>query len=282
MIKLGANAYIKEKDNPDKFLDALDFLEFARELDLDVIDFCLGRGLSSTDPDYLSEVKIKCLKYGLPIGYLLSVVGLAGPEDHQMAEKMAQAKRDVDLTSFLGAQICHVFARGGEVPDDSPEYEPLWAQMIRRFQEVSDYAADKGVIVGVQNHNNGSWARRSDQVVRIMEETNRDNFTLILDTGQWQGSIGSDPRGVIKDPNPNVHEEHIEMTAPYAGYVRAKIYKVDSGIEEYLDYRRIIEILRAVNYNGNLSIVLEHQGTQFDDYEAMRRAAVHLRELLST
>ena len=32
MIKLGANAYIKEKDNPDKFLDALDFLEFAREL----------------------------------------------------------------------------------------------------------------------------------------------------------------------------------------------------------------------------------------------------------
>ena len=31
---------------------------------------------------------------------------------------------------------------------------------------------------------------------------------------------------------------------------------------------------------GAVSIVLEHQGTEFDDMEAMRRAVKHLRNLL--
>ncbi len=279
MIKLGVFALLKDKHNPGQFVDTLDFIDFAHELNVDAIDLFLGRGLSSSDPEYLRRVKIKCLKHGLPIGYLASGVGLAGTEE-EAARKVAQAKSDVDVASYLGAQLVHVFARGGTLPEDHDEYEALWSQMIRRFQEVSDYAAEKGVIIGVQNHDNGSWAMTGDEVIRILEETGRENFTFIMDTGQWKGSIGSDPRGVIKDPNPNIHEEHIEMTAPYASYVRAKVYKVDSGREEYLDYKRIIEILREADYNGNLSIVLEHQGTQFDDEEAMRRAVSHLRELL--
>ena len=58
--------------------------------------------------------------------------------------------------------------------------------------------------------------------------------------------------------------------------VRAKIYKIDSGKEEWLDYERIIEILRTVNYNGNMSIVFEGQGNQVSDLEAIGLAVTYL------
>jgi len=148
----------------------------------------------------------------------------------------------------MGAQLVHVFARGGEAPLDSPEYEPKWAQIVRRMQEMCEYAEKKGMAVGVQNHNNRSWLMRGEGVLRLLKEVNRENFTFILDTGQWQGSKGSDPRGVVKDQsNPDVHEEHIALTAPYAAHVRAKMYKLDSGVEEFLPYGRIVKIMRGVN-----------------------------------
>ena len=280
MIKLGIFAHLRDKENPDQFVDTEDFIGFARELNVDSIDLFLGRGLSSTDPEYLRRIKIKCIKAGLPIGYVASGVGLAGPED-VAAGKVDIAKRDVDVASFLGAQLVHVFARGGKLPEDDDEYEALWAQMVQRMQKVCEYAAQKGIIVGVQNHDNGSWLMEGEQVIRLLKDVGRENFSFLMDTGQWKGSKGSHPRGVIKDTvNPDVHEEHIKLTAPYATHVRAKIYKVDSGREEYLDYGRLIRILKDVDYNGTVAIVLEHQGTQFDDIEAMRRAVKHLRSLL--
>ena len=54
---------------------------------------------------------------------------------------------------------------------------------IRCFQEVSEYAAERGILVGLQNH-----PSTGDDILRILRETDRENFTFILDTGQW-GSL---------------------------------------------------------------------------------------------
>ena len=39
--------------------------------------------------------------------------------------------------------------------------------------------------------------------------------------------------------------------------VRAKLYRMKSGKEEWLDYDRIFKILRDVRYNGFVSLVYE-------------------------
>ena len=64
--------------------------------------------------------------------------------------------------------------------------------------------------------------------------------------------------------------------------MRAKFYKIDSGCEEWLDYGRIVGILKEANYNGTMGIAFEG-GTinDCDDREVMRRAAAHLRQLLA-
>jgi hypothetical protein len=49
----------------------------------------------------------------------------------------------------------------------------------------------------------------------------------------------------------------IARTAPQAVLVRAKLFRVKSGKEEWLDYDRIFRILRDVRYNGFVSVVYE-------------------------
>ena len=278
MIKLGLFAMVKDQTNPGGFAHCIDLIPFVRELGLDSVDLFVGRGLKSRDPEYLMPIKILCLKNGLSIGYLASNVSLAGPSD-EMEEKIQQAKLDVDAASFLGAKMVHVFARGAPVPENKDDFEIIWRQMIDHFQQVCDYAKQKGVIIGLQNHNDRSWALTADRVLRILRETNRDNFTFIMDTGQWLGSIGSHPRGEY-DPNIDIYTDYISPTAPYTTCIRAKIYKVDTGREEFLDYNRILEIFKKVGFNGHISIVLENQVKQYDDFESIRRTTSYLRGLL--
>ena len=73
----------------------------------------------------------------------------------------------------------------------------------------------------------------------------------------------------------------MEEVAPYASCVRAKIYKIDNGYEEWIDYDRIIRILKDVGYNGTISMVFELQSDRkISTPEAVRLATDHLRNLL--
>lgn len=274
MIKLGCFAVMK--DSSGQFVEIQRFVRFAYELRLDVVDFHLRKGFLSKDPDYLRRIKILCLKYGLPIGYLGSGGHFAGTEE-EVRERMTQAKVDVDVAVLLGAPMIRLF--GAVVPEGVEDRAPLWEQMVRGFQEISDYAAEKGIIVGLQNHDNRNMAATGEDVLRILRETDRENFTLILDTGQWRGGIGASPRGEF-DPGVDIYR-YMEQTAPHASYVRAKIYRIDSGREEWIDYERVVKILKAANFNGNMSIVFEGQDNRCEDDEAIRLAARHLREVLA-
>lgn len=275
MIKLGCFAVMK--DSFGQFVDIESFVRYAYELKLDMVEFHLKKGFLSRDPDYLRRIKIQCLKYGLPIGYLGSGGHFAGT-DEEIRARMEQAKADVEIAVQLGAPMIRLF--GAVVPEDVTDRAPLWEQMILGFQEIADHAAERGIIVGLQNHDNRNMAATGDDVLRILDETDRENFTLILDTGQWRGGIGASPRGEF-DPDVDIYA-YMEQTASRVAYVRAKIYRIDSGREEWIDYERVVKILKAVDFNGTVSIVFEGQGeNRCDDAEAIRLAARHLREVLS-
>ncbi len=273
MIKLGWSTRAPE---PSGYVDQI---EFARELGLDITDFHL-QGIPN-DPAFLLGLKMHCLKAGLPIGYL-GAGSLAGPAE-QKDERLAKAKADVDIASFLGAQLVRVFARG-KWPEDTVEQEAVWGPLIESFQELCDYSAEKGVVLGLQNHNHGSCAMNADLVLRILSDTNRDNLTFIMDTGQWQGSPGTgSPRGWM-DITVDIYKDYIERTAQFASAVRAKIYKIDNGREEWLDYPRIFKILHAAGFNGNVSICFEGGApprNRCDTEECIKLASHHLREVIA-
>jgi len=231
VIKL--STMIREK--PTASLDSL--IDRAAALNLDAIDIHLG-GLSR-EPNYLLGVKIRCLKYGLPIGYLGSGGGFVGGRE-EIRRQINQAKLDVDTAVFLGAPMIRLM--GGRVLDEVENAEDIRSVIVESFQEVADYAAPKGVIIGVQNHPPPAAPRGKD-ILRIITGADRRNISHIMDTVQWWGSIGADPRGEY-DPEVDIYE-YMEQTAPYASSVRAKIYKIDSGQEEWIDYTRVMSPILA-------------------------------------
>ena len=61
--------------------------------------------------------------------------------------------------------------------------------------------------------------------------------------------------------------------------MRCKLYRIQSGVEEWLDYPRIFDILRGVDFNGWLSIVYEGQDVE-EEGTAVPKAVAYLRKLL--
>ena len=261
MLKIGCN-HLSLRDTS---IEA--FIETARDLRLDCVDFH-QRSFASTDPEYLSSIKLLCLKSGLPIGYI-GVSGLPLGTDEERRGFTDTCRNAVDLAAFIGSPIIRVFCKAE--PEKGPDGEDPWPAMIGGYQEVADYAASKGVAVGLQNH-----PSTSDVMLRIWRETDRENFTFVMDTGQWVGSPGSYPRG--KAPTVDFYR-FMEEIAPHAFYVRTKFYRIESGRDEWLDYERIVPILKKVDYNGCISIVYE--GEAEDRVEQVRKAAVCLREMLA-
>ena len=245
MIKLGWMARATDAEVFEEHV------EFASGLGLDVIDFHLG-GMPR-EMDFIMKIKMMCVRAGLPIGYL-GGGSLVGPLDEREA-RMVRAREEVDMAAAMGAQMLRLFARH-QWPDTDAEQRKLWLPMIADFRSLADYATGKGVILGLQNHDNGSFCMTAEQALRILWEVNKDNFTFLWDTGQWLGSIGSHPRGEF-DPKVDLYADYLEPTALFASSVRAKIYQIDTGVETYLDYPRIFRILQDVDYNGNISIVYE-------------------------
>ena len=207
MIKLACNSLIAVGEG--QWMDAEEFVELAYKLRLDAVDFQLDRGLRSRDRDYLQRLKRACLRRGLPIGFLgigsgfigsaiLPEVGAVGaplPRD-ELRRRIDEVKAAVDDAAYIGAPCIRIF--GGGIPEATEERGALWSEMIASYKEVADYAADRGVFIGLHNHPPVD-SPNGDDIVRILKDTDRDNFTFILDTGRWKGSPGTPPMGVT-DP----------------------------------------------------------------------------------
>ncbi len=274
-MKLGCFSNLPDPDNAGGFMDLEAFIRFVHELEFNAVDFHLGKGFRSKEPDYLEQIRRLCHDCGLPVGYVGSVGNFAGPEQ-EVARRMDQARFDMDVAAALGAPLVRLFAVSLRDDDDR---QALWEQMIANFQLLADEAARKGVALALQNHNNRNLAATGSDVLAILDQVGRDNFTYILDTGEWHGSVGASPLGE-SDPDVDIYA-FMKQVAPRAAYVRAKIYRVETGREEWIDYERVVGILKGAGFDGTVSIVLQNQTEGLANTEAVRLAAGHLRELLA-
>ena len=268
MIKLGTMSLNLRDTN------AIEFARIVYELGFDVIDLHTS-AFESTDLGYLRELKMTLMKLGLPLGYIGISNDFGRPVDKH-PEQITLIKKWIDVADFMSCPLVRVF--GAYVPDDCNDEEVFWVPMIAGFQEVAEYGYEKGILVGLQNHNHNNVTRTGDDVLRALRETNRPYFTHILDTGQYAGSPGASGHRGMSHPGYDCYDS-IAKTAPHAVYVRAKFYRIDSGVEEWLDYPRILGILHDVGYNGTLSVVYEGKS---DPIESMRKAGYYLRSLINT
>lgn len=274
MLKLGCMSLSYKDEFAANKLDLEQFIERAYQLGLDGIDIHT-RAFASLDPAYLRRIRMQAFRRGLALSYIGVSSNYGKPQD-ELAAEVATTKEWIDVAAFMGIPLVRVFAAW--IPEGDRE-EDVWARMMPCLEEVAAYGEEKGVVVGLHNHNHGCVTRTGKDVRRIIESVNNPYFSHILDTGQYVGSPGASGQRGHEDPALNFYGS-IEETAPLAVHVRCKIYRVQSGVEEWLNYPRIFEILRGVNYNGWLSVVYEGQDVEAEE-TAVPKAVRYLRGLMA-
>ena len=255
-------------------MDLRQFIDKAYELRLDGVEFHT-RAFESTDASYLRDVRMRCLKRGLTISYI-GVSNDFGRPQAELQGVVDEVKRWVDVAAFMGVPLVRIFAawvRNGE------SEEQVWARMMPCMHEVAVYGQEKGVVLGLHNHNLDCVTRTGKDVRRILEAVNNPYLSHILDTGQYVGSPGASGAEGKEDPALDFYGS-IAETAPLAVFVRAKIYRIQSGEEAWLNYPRIFEILNEVDYNGFVSVVYEGQAVE-EEETAIPKAVNYLRRFVA-
>ena len=273
MMKLGCMSLSYKDEFRDGKIDLEGFIDRAYALGLDGIDIHT-RAFASEDPDYLRAIRMRCLRRGLALSYI-GVSNNFGRPQGELPEVVADVKHWVDVAEFMGIPLVRIFAAW--IPEGEPE-EQVWERMMPCMEEVAAYGQEKGIVLGLHNHNHGCVTRTGKEVKRILDGVNNPYLLHILDTGQYVGSPGASGAGGKEDPALNFYGS-IEETAPLAVHVRAKVYRISTGEEAWLDYPRIFKILNGVDYNGWVSVVYEGQSDE-EEGTAVPKAVEYLRRFV--
>jgi len=254
-MKLGCMSLSYQRNFKAGRMDLESFIERCYQLRLDAVDLH-ARSFNSTEERYLRRIKMLCLKRGLSVPCLCVSTDF-GKREAQLPEELATFKHWVDVAHFLGIPIVRSF---GGWPPQGEEREGAWARAVKSLREMAAYAEERGIVVGLQNHNGRGLVEKGEEVLKALEEVDSPYFSHILDTGQFVDFYPS-----------------IEMTSPYAIHVRAKIYQIETGEERRLDYGQIFPILEEAGFNGTISIVYE--GKEPEEI-AIPKAVKYLRHFI--
>ena len=141
----------------------------------------------------------------------------------------------IDVAQKLGASVIRVFA-GRRVPEGGT-FEKTLEWMVHNLKECADYGKQRGVIVGLQHHDD--FIRTAAETIRIVNAVDSDWFGVILDVGS------------LRQGDPYTE---IEKLLPYAVSWQLKETVWYGAKETPVDLARIKAIIEKGGYRGVLPI----------------------------
>ncbi|MFK7766898.1 MAG: sugar phosphate isomerase/epimerase family protein [Mariniblastus sp.] len=188
------------------------------------------------DEEYFLRLKRHAYLMGVPIVGTAIGNNFTLPKGERLDKEIADAKKWIDRAAVLGAPHIRFFAGTRKQLEASAEAK---TNAIQSLQTCVDYAAGKGVFIGVENHGDLT----ADQVLEIVRSVKGDWFGVNLDTGNF---FSDDP---YRD---------IAMCLPFAVNIQFKVKMKDTEKKPYeADFDRIAKIIVDSKYRGY--VVFEYE-----------------------
>lgn len=238
-------------------LDLFGFADLAADWALDAIEPTGYYFPPDVDDAYLNKLKTHAFLLGLDVSGTAIGNNFCVADGPERDKQVAMARTWIDRAAVLGAPVIRVFA--GNTPKGDSEDDAV-QRAIAGLNEVLPYAAEKGVILALENH--GGITATPKQLLRLVEAIESPNFGVNLDTGNFR----------TDDPYADLAE-----LAPYAVNVQVKTEITRKGKKEEADLSRFIEILRDAKYSGY--VALEYEAAD-DPMTAVPGYLKKLRELI--
>lgn len=245
-------------------LDHFSCLQKAKDYGFDAVEYIdLYVPEGKTEMEYAAEIKAEADRLGIEISaYSLSCDLLNGSGGDLDAE-IERLYRKIDVAEVLGAKIVR-----HDITPHPPKgylgYVNLLPRFVEASRKLSDYAEKKGIRTCTENH--GNFSQDSDRVVSLINATERNNFGIQIDLGNFL-CAGEDPAWAISRTATyafNVHLKdflrktgEIEMPEGFfmtrAGdYMRATV--PGHGV---VPIRQCVNALKRAGYDGYLTVEFE-------------------------
>ncbi|MFN3851046.1 MAG: sugar phosphate isomerase/epimerase family protein [Spirosomataceae bacterium] len=252
-IKLSVSSYSYWHFKGDKF-PIEKVIDDAAKLGLEGIDV-LHRQMEGEDNAYLQKLKRHAFINGIAMTCLSIHQGFVSPDKAELKKHIDHTIHCMELAAKMGIPCMRLNTgrwgtiksfdefmknRGQEPAIAGYTEDDAFKWCIDSIQQCMKRAEELGVLLALENH----WGLGStpEGMLRIYKEVNSPWLQLLMDTGNF-----------LENPY-----DKLEKIAPHTCFVQAKTYY--GGGEWYsldLDYDRIVQILRKVNYQGYISIEFE-------------------------
>ncbi len=235
------------------------------------IDFCADNGCEGAEltayffPPHVTDdylLKVRHHAYMRGIGISGTAIGnnwtyAQGTPDRE--REIAYTKEWINKAAVMGAPHIRVFA--GNAPKGM-SLEDGTKNCIEAYKQCADYAAQKGVFLGMENHH-GIVADPAN-LLRIIRSVDSPWVGINFDSGNFN----------TEDPYAD-----LARIAPYAINVQLKmeIKRLGAKESEPSDIPRVIPILRDANYQGWFT--LEYESKE-DPFVAVPRILKQLKPML--
>ena len=252
-IKLSISSYSYWHFKGEKF-PIEKVIDEAAKLGVEGIDI-LHVQMQSEENKYIQELKRRAYLNGIAFTCLSIHQSFVSPDKEFLKTQIEHTKKCIELAAKMAIPCMRLNSgrwntiqsfddlmknRGVEpiLPGYTEDDGFKWC--IDCIQQCLPTAEEYGVLLALENH----WGLCStpEGQLRIYKEINSPWLGILMDTGNF-----------LENPY-----SKLEMIASYASFVQAKTY-YGGGVwyELDLDYKRILEILKKVNYQGYISLEFE-------------------------
>jgi L-ribulose-5-phosphate 3-epimerase len=272
-MKLSVSSYSYWHFKGDKFpIERV--IDEAAKIGVEGIDI-LHRQMDGEDNSYLQRLKRHAFVNGIAFTCLSIHQSFVSPDKEFLKKEIEHTKKCIALAAKMGIPCLRLNSgRWGTIKSfdelmKNRGVEPIlsgyteddgFKWCIDSIQQCLSTAEENGVLLALENH----WGLCStpEGQLRIKKAIDSPWLGIMMDTGNFL----EEPYGKL------------EMLAPYTNFVQAKTYY--GGGEWYsldLDYPRIFNILKKVNYQGYVS--LEFEGKE-DPFIAVPKSIEMLRKAM--
>jgi L-ribulose-5-phosphate 3-epimerase len=254
-LRTGLNAYSFRRELQAKTMTYDDLVRRAVDWDIDGLDLTVYWFPSNT-PEFTLPLRRLAYLHGVEI-YSISVrseLTRAGADERR--REVESLYRWVDVANSLGASHIRVF--GGNVPKGYTEEQAVpW--VVECLQRASDYAATRGVILGLENH--GGITTRAERIIEIVDKVDSPWVKINLDTGNFRSDVF----------------QQIQMCLPYTVNIQVKVENRDeAGNRVAQDWDKVVKMVAESGYRGYLALEYEAEEPAL---QAVPRHMARIREL---
>lgn len=265
-LKLSLAAYSMRQFLPDTRrdpsataeMDMVGFIDYAAGLGIDAVELTGYFMPYPLTTDAINKLRHVAHMHGLDIsGGAIGNNFTHAPGSPEGRGQLQHVRMWIDAYSLMGAPVIRVF--GGK-PVKGVSEEQAVDNIIANLGIACDYAGEKGVILGIENHD---FLTDVDRLLPIVKAVDSPWFGVNFDSGNIAPT--SDPYAKLA------------RIAPYAVNAQVKVAIPVDGEKQEADLGRIIRILQDAGYRGYITLEYEEKE---DPYTAIPRYLKQLRKII--